>query len=166
MYPIPTHEHTNSQPQFVTRYEDFAIDFPLYCPPEYYQLLASIEANKTWQVETTANAIRGFHFSDSSSFVDVEPNNDTLLYFPRKPNPTQLHDLADKAAHAPGWGGRAWTGNNSYRGKKRAAYCYEITPDDHTSLQEVIVNFNAYYGSRDGYLMGLRVPLEKIINGR
>jgi len=92
------------------------------------------------------------------------PNDGVLYFFPRKPNPTQLHDIGRNAAVAPGWGGRSFQGPNSYNKNwenERMAYCYEIAPDDQTAPKKVEVSFNADYGSRDGYLLGLRVTTEK-----
>ncbi len=110
---------------------------------EALDLLTKIDQPLFPDIQTTATAIRGFHFSLAA--VDtIHPVDGQLYYFPCPPTLTQLEQIAVSAASAAGWGQR--TTNSTIR-DEQCVFCYEIHPDESILHSPVTVKPNATYGS-------------------
>lgn len=126
----------------------FLSEFEKEFPPEYFEMLDSLQQNIIW--EGLARAVWGFHFSPKPLEV-ITPQKGRLYFFPQRPTSSQMNEIAELSLKASGWNNRTKTVLRLHQ--PTIVKCYGISPAPETENQIVVVKPNANYSN----LLGVEI---------
>lgn len=126
----------------------FLPDFEKEFPPEYFEMLNSLRQDKVWN--GSARAVWGFHFSTKPLDV-ITSQKGKLYFFPQRPTPFQMNEIAELSLKASGWNNRRQSVLQHH--EPMIVKCYGISPTPETENQMVVVKPNTHYSK----LMGVEI---------